>query len=202
MITQILLAAGFSSRMKTSKPLLDFGGVPLISRLLEVFRRSAVDEIVVVLGQENEKIVEQVDLSGVRVVVNHQYQQGQTSSFQCALRNLKPETRAFLNLPVDHPLVTAREIDALVDAYRSREAEAKIFIPEFEGAAGRPVLFDHSLAPEILALNPEEPVHGTFKKYARGVSRVPVENPYIMKDMDTPEDYRDCLALWEERKSG
>ena len=197
MITQILLAAGFSSRMKTSKPLLDFGGMPLISRLLEEFRRSAVDEIVVVLGHEKEKIVEQVDLSEVRVVVNHQYQQGQTSSFQCALRNLNPETKAFLNLPVDHPLVTSREIDALVAAYRSREAEAKIFIPEFEGELGRPVLFDHSLAAEILELGSEEPVHGIFKKHQQNISRVTVENPYIMKDMDTPEDYRDCLALWE-----
>ena len=197
MIVQILLAAGLSSRMKTSKPLLDFGGVPLISRLLEEFRCSAVDEIVVVLGHEKEKIVDQVDLSGVRVVVNHRYRQGQTSSFQCALRNLNPETKAFLNLPVDHPLVTAREIDALVAAYRSRRAKAKIFIPDFEGEPGRPVLFDHSLAAEILALGSEEPVHGIFKKHQQDISRVTVENPHIMKDMDTPEDYRDCLALWE-----
>jgi CTP:molybdopterin cytidylyltransferase MocA len=156
-----------------------------------------VDEIVVVLGHEKEKIVDQVDLSGVRVVVNHRYRQGQTSSFQCALRNLNPETKAFLNLPVDHPLVTAREIDALVAAYRSRRAKAKIFIPDFEGEPGRPVLFDHSLAAEILALGSEEPVHGIFKKHQQDISRVTVENPHIMKDMDTPEDYRDCLALWE-----
>ncbi len=200
MITQIVLAAGLSTRMKTSKPLLDFGGMPLLTRLLEECRRSAVDEIVVVLGHEKAKIQEQVDLSGVRVVANDQYRKGQTSSFQCALRNLNAGTKAFLNLPVDHPLVTRREIDALVEAYRSRESQAKIFIPEFEGRPGRPVLFDRDLAIEILALDSEDPVHGIIKQYQKDVARVPVENPYIMKDMDTPEDYRECLGLWEESR--
>ena len=199
MITQILLAAGLSTRMKTSKPLLDFGGMPLLSRLLEECRRSAVDEIVVVLGHEREKIQEQVDLSGVSVVVNDQYKKGQTSSFQCALRSLNRETKAFLNLPVDHPLVTRREIDAVVRAYRSRESEAKIFLPEFEGDPGRPVLFDRSLAAEILALEVGQPVRGIIKEHQQEVSRVPVGNPHTMKDMDTPEDYQECLKLWEDR---
>ena len=198
MITQILLAAGLSTRMKTSKPLLNFGGMSLLSRLLEECRRSAVDEIMVVLGHEKEKIVKRVDLSGVTVVVNDQYWQGQTSSFQCALRNLDGGTKAFLNLPVDHPLVNSREIDALVEAYRNRESEAKIFIPEFEGKGGRPVLFENSLATEILALDSKEPVNGIIEKYRRDVCGVPVENPYIMKDMDTPEEYRECLKLWEK----
>ncbi len=197
MITQILLAAGLSSRMRTSKPLLDFGGMPLLSRLLEECRRSVVDEIVVVLGHEREKIQERVDLSGVSVVVNDQYERGQTSSFQCALRNLNRETKAFLNLPVDHPLVTRGEIDAVVQAYRNRESESRIFLPEFEGEAGRPVLFDHSLAAEILALEVGEPVCGIIEKHQQEVSRIPVANPYIMKDMDAPQEYRECLKLWE-----
>jgi molybdenum cofactor cytidylyltransferase len=199
MITQIVLAAGLSTRMKTSKPLLDFGGRPLLSRLLEECLHSGVDEILVVLGHEKAKIQEQVDLSGVRVVVNDQYRKGQTSSFQCALRNLTPGTQAFLNLPVDHPLVTRREINAVVEAYRSRKSQAKIFIPEFEGRPGRPVLFDSNLGTEILALDAEEPVNGIIKRYQKDVSRVPVENPYIMKDMDTPEDYQKYLELWEGR---
>ncbi|MDA2934858.1 nucleotidyltransferase family protein, partial [Acidobacteria bacterium AH-259-D05] len=193
MITQILLAAGLSTRMKTPKPLLDFGGVPLLSRLLEECRHSVVDRIVVVLGHEKEKILEQVDFSGICVVVNSHYTKGQTSSFQCALQNLDPETEAFLNLPVDHPLVSRREIDQIVEAYRSRKPEAKIFIPEFEGQPGRPVLFDIALAKEILALSPEEPVNGIIERLPENVSFVPIANPYTMKDMDTPEDYRECL---------
>jgi CTP:molybdopterin cytidylyltransferase MocA len=55
------------------------------------------------------------------------------------------------------------------------------------------------LAREILDLDADEPVNGIIRKHQMEISRVPVENPYIMKDMDTPEDYRECLELWEER---
>ena len=198
MITQVLLAAGLSLRMKTSKPLLDFGGVPLLSLLLEECRQSRVDTVVVVLGHEKEKILEEVDFSGAQVVVNSDYRKGQTSSFQCALGAMDPATVAFLNLPVDHPLVTHREIDALVKAFRNRNDQSKIFIPTFEDQEGRPVLFDISLRREILALRPGEPVDGIIQKFRNSVSHVPVDNPFTMKDMDTPEDYRECLEIYSK----
>jgi len=196
MITQILLAAGLSVRMKGSKPLLDFGGIPLLSRLLEECRQSLVDAVLVVLGHEKERILEQVDFSGVQVVENPNYKSGQTSSFQSALEAMDRGTEAFLNLPVDHPLVTRKEIDALIQAYRNRQDSSKIFIPTFEGQEGRPVLFEMSLRQKILALDPDEPVNGIIEKFRDCVSYVPVVNPYILKDMDTPEDYRECLEIF------
>jgi len=201
MITQILLAAGLSVRMKTSKPLLDFGGMPLLSRLLEECRQSLADAVVVVLGHEKERILEQVDFSGAQVVENPNYRSGQTSSFQSALEVMDPGTEAFLNLPVDHPLVTGKEIDALIQAYQNRQDSSKIFIPTFEGQEGRPVLFEISLRQEILALDPEEPVNGVIEKFRNCVSRVPVANPYVMKDMDTPEDYQECLEIFLRKLS-
>ena len=199
MITQILLAAGLSVRMKSSKPLLDFSGMPLLSRLLQECRQSLADAVVVVLGHEKERILEQVDLSGAQVVENPNYKSGQTSSFQSALEAMDPGTEAFLNLPVDHPLVTGKEINALIQAYRNRQDTSKIFIPTFEGQEGRPVLFEISLRQEILALDPDEPVNGVIEKFRNCVVHVPVDNPYVMKDMDTPEDYRECLELFSKR---
>ncbi|MCZ6767952.1 MAG: nucleotidyltransferase family protein [Acidobacteria bacterium] len=199
MISQILLAAGLSLRMKTSKPLLDFGGVPLLSLLLEECRQSRVDTVVVVLGHEKEKILEQVDFSGAQVVVNSDYRKGQTSSFQCALEAMDPATVAFLNLPVDHPLVTRREIDALIKAYRNGKDQSRIFIPTFGDQEGRPVLFDISLRQEILALGPDEPVDGIIRKFRNSLSQVPVDNPFTRKDMDTPEEYRECLEIFSKR---
>lgn len=200
MITQILLAAGLSVRMKRSKPLLDFGGMPLLAILLNECRQSRVDSVVVVLGHAKERILEQVDFSGVRVVENPEYESGQTSSFQCALEAIEPETEAFLNLPVDHPLVTRREIDALIEAYRGSQDPSRIFIPTFEGQEGRPVLFEVSLRQEILALAPDQPVNGIIEKFREAVSHVPVANPYVLKDMDTPEDYQECLEIFSRRE--
>jgi len=60
-------------------------------------------------------------------------------------------------------------------------------------------LFEASLRQEILALDPDQPVNGLIEKFRDCVSPVPVANPYIMKDMDTPEDYQECLELFTRR---
>lgn len=182
--------------MKSPKPLLDFGGTPLLALLLEECRQSLVDSIIVVLGHDREKISENIDLAGITTVINPDYQKGQTSSLQCALRALDPETEAFVNLPVDHPLVTRKEIDALVTAYRRRNGEAKIFLPLYAQQEGRPVLFDSSLRDEILVLSADEPARSVIERFRKYVCHVPVDNPYTMKDMDTPQDYRECLQLF------
>ncbi|MBI4456670.1 MAG: nucleotidyltransferase family protein [Acidobacteria bacterium] len=191
--------------MRSLKPLLDFDGTPLLGLLLEECRKSLVDAIVVVLGHERERILKSIDFSGVTVAVNADYRKGQTSSFQCALRAMDPATEAFVNLPVDHPLVTRTEIDAVVKAYRNRNGKSKIFIPRFGSQEGRPALFDASLRDEILALSPEAPVKDLIEKFRRHICHVSIDNPFTMRDMDTPEEYRQCLELFhtarKERKA-
>lgn len=201
MIVQILLAAGLSSRMKRLKPLLEFEGMPLLARLLTECRNSLVDSILVVLGHQEEIIRRAIDFSGVEVVSNPDYRKGQTGSLQAALRKLSPATEAFLNLPVDHPLVTREEIDALVRAYRERRTAEKIFVPTCDGQAGRPVLFDIALRDEILALGHQQPVQGLLRDLAPAVHPVPIRNPHTMKDMDTPEDYQECLRIFRLRQA-
>lgn len=199
MITQIILAAGLSSRMGSLKPLLDFDGQPLLGILLEQCRRSRVDSVLVVVGHRREEILKTVDFTDAQVVTNPEYRMGQTSSVQAALRAMHPETRAFLNLPVDHPLVTSREIDALIEAYRSRPDPFAILVPAFDGCEGRPILFASALRDAILALPPDQPVHSVLQRFRDTVRQVPVGNAYTMKDMDTPEDYRECRRLYRMR---
>ncbi len=201
MITQIILAAGLSSRMGSLKPLLDFDGRPLLGRLLDECRRSLVDVVVVVLGHRSEEIFDAVDLGDVNVVINHDYMNGQTSSLQAALRRLHPNTRAFLNLPVDHPLVTSRDIDALVEACRGCADPFTIGAPAYQGRLGRPLLFGRGFRDVILELAPGQPVHSVLERFGSRLRRVSVDNPYTMKDMDTPDEYRECLELYRQMRS-
>jgi molybdenum cofactor cytidylyltransferase len=50
MIGAILLAAGKSSRMKESKPLLQWQGTTLLEYQIQQLRRLPVEEIIVILG--------------------------------------------------------------------------------------------------------------------------------------------------------
>ena len=57
-IAVVILAAGFSSRMKRNKLLLPFKGRTVIENTVESFMNSEVDKIVIVLGNEKKEVRE------------------------------------------------------------------------------------------------------------------------------------------------
>jgi molybdenum cofactor cytidylyltransferase len=57
-ISAIILAAGESKRMGRTKQLLDVGGKPLLQLILDGILPTDVDEIILVLGHEAERIRE------------------------------------------------------------------------------------------------------------------------------------------------
>ena len=52
MITGIILASGFSRRMKKDKLLLEVGGMPLVERVIKACWESNLDEIILVYRRE------------------------------------------------------------------------------------------------------------------------------------------------------
>ncbi len=74
MINAIVLAAGESKRMGTSKPLLRFNDKTFLEQIISAIRVSEVDRITVVLGAKAEMIKNSIDLSGTNIVINKDYQ--------------------------------------------------------------------------------------------------------------------------------
>jgi len=87
MIEAIVLAAGESRRMGMLKPLLRFGETTFLEQIVGVLRQCNVGGITVVLGSQAEAIRASTDLSGVNVVINRDYRDGQLSSLIAGLRN-------------------------------------------------------------------------------------------------------------------
>jgi molybdenum cofactor cytidylyltransferase len=85
MIEATVLAAGESRRMGMPKPLLRFGATTFLEQIVGVLRRCDVGGITVVLGAQAEMIRARTDLSGVNVVVNENYRDGQLSSLIAGL---------------------------------------------------------------------------------------------------------------------
>ncbi|MEO6397075.1 MAG: NTP transferase domain-containing protein, partial [Tepidiformaceae bacterium] len=56
MLSSIVLAAGFSSRMGEPKALLDWGGEPLLAYHVRQLREAGADEVIVVLGHRGDEI--------------------------------------------------------------------------------------------------------------------------------------------------
>ena len=108
-VEAVLLAAGYSSRMGELKPLLPLGKTTVIRRQVEMLQ-SVADRIIVVTGYRGEEVERHLSGSGAYIVQNPRFAEGMFTSVKAGIRGLRPDTGAFLILPVDYPLVTGRII--------------------------------------------------------------------------------------------
>jgi len=196
MIAGLILAAGESTRMGTDKALLTYRGRTFIETILATLREAGVTRLAVVLGHHADEIQRVVDFTGVEVIVNRDYRQGQTSSLQAGLKALESgagtSVEAVLLCLVDHPAVPAEAIRALLAAFRA--TASPVVIPAFKGQRGHPVLIGRALFDELLGSNPEAGANSVIRKYREATQFVEVGDAGILLDVDDPETYRNLAA--------
>ena len=183
----IVLAAGMSARMGAHKVLLPFGGTTVIAHIVDSLARSAIDRTFVVVGHEGPRVAAALADRAVTIVANPDYAAGMLSSVRCGLRALPEECDAALVALGDQPRITAALVDAMLRAYRT--SGKAIVVPVFEGARGHPLLFSTRYRDEILSGYADVGLRGLLAAHAGDVLDLPVEDPSILADMDTPEDY-------------
>lgn len=185
MISAIVLAAGTSSRMGSPKSLLMVGGRSLLEHVLETVRDAQVDDIVVVLGHEANRIRSQVSFDGARSVVNPAYAEGMSSSIRAGVRAADARSDGFLIVLGDQPFVASATLETLIA--RRNDSNARILIPTYEGRRGNPVLLDRSLSEEVQSITGDQGCRAIFGRHTQGILEVPVDDPGILVDLDTPE---------------
>jgi molybdenum cofactor cytidylyltransferase len=194
-VAGIILAAGKSSRMGQMKLLLDVHGKPMLGHVVESALHSALDEVIVVLGYEHERIQETIDFKGATVVFNPDFLKGQSTSLKAGIVAVGESCDAALFLLGDLPLVCPGVIDAVVQKHKA--THAPIVVPVFAGKRGNPVLLARSLFPMVLALEGDIGARPILAAHKDIIETVDIEHNGIHLDVDTWEDY---LSLADEVK--
>jgi molybdenum cofactor cytidylyltransferase len=189
MISAIVLAAGESRRMGQIKQLLDWGGKPLLGHVLDSLRSSPVDEIILVLGYEAERILERVATPQVRVVLNPHYQSGMLSSLKQGLKEIHPHAEGFLIVLADQPEIPPGMIRRLIDEFRSFRPAKSIVVPAYRGRRGHPALFGVKYRAEILQMSGETGAREILARHPDEVLTVEMGQESVIIDVDTEEDY-------------
>ncbi|MGA7860557.1 MAG: NTP transferase domain-containing protein [Thermoplasmata archaeon] len=184
-VTALVLAAGASSRMGRPKPLVSLLGKPLLARILETVRTIHPAETVVVLGAAADEVRSGVDLRGTTVVVNPEFTEGMGSSLRQGAA-AATSTGPLLIVLGDQPFVNAATLRALLQRYAS--GGAKILVPTFQGVRGNPILLDHALLPELDSLRGDIGCRAIFPGHTTDLVEVPVSDPGILIDVDTPAE--------------
>ena len=187
-VSAVVLAAGMSRRMGTPKQLLRIGGETILAHTLKNVRSSAVSEIVLVLGFAAESVEKEISIERLKLVHNHNYQQGMGTSLRTGLTAVDAKASAALIVLADQPFVRPETINKLIACHQ--ESKPQIIIPMYRGFRGNPVLLDRSVFSELKELSGDVGCRAIFGSHAENICKLAVDDVGILLDIDSREEYQ------------
>ena len=184
----VVLAAGGSSRMGKPKQLLRIAGQPMVRRVTQVVCAAGLDQVVVVVGANAERVKEALEDLPVQIIPNRNWAEGMSSSLGTGLGALGRDIQAALVVLADQPGLTADLLRTLVARYET--TRAPIVAPFYRGRRGNPVLFDRALFADLQAVEGDQGGRGLLARYQSSVERVTVDDAAVLLDVDTRQDYQ------------
>jgi len=174
--------------MNGFKPLMELGKKTLLERVVQLFNKSGIDNIVVVTGHRKKDVKEEATRLGIKSVFNKEYDTGMYSSVCAGVKQMK-KMDAFFILPVDIPLIRPTTLLELL----KKPPEKGVCYPTFLGERGHPLLISAALIPAILKYDGKGGLKALLEKIPG--KEVVVWDEGIFMDADTPDDF----ALLEKR---
>jgi len=194
----VILAAGESTRMGTDKALLPWPPVPagqpprgtFLSAAIESL--GAVSEMVIVVGGKNaNRIAPFVYAAGASLAENQQPERGQFSSLQIGLHEVLNHGRdAAVVTLVDRPPANPKTISHLCQAFTAAlDASKWAVIPEIQGRHGHPIILGREMIEVFLKAPATASARDLEHQYVEHMAYVPVNDPAIAVNVNTPEEY-------------
>lgn len=172
--------------MGAFKPLLPFGKQTVIEACIDYLHKGGVDNIVVVLGHHADEVRERLVHLPVQFAVNSDPESEMNASIAAGLQQVPSSTEATLIALADHPAVPPVVVENLIDEWRKG---ASLVIPTWQNRGGHPVLIDLRYRAELENLDPARGLKALFQAHSDDVRRIPVNSPFVARDIDTWDDY-------------
>ncbi len=191
--TGVLLAAGLSTRMGRSKPLLPWDGRTLVEYQVAQLQEAGLSRVVVVTGHDGDTVAAVLRGSGADIAYNPGYAEGRAGSVKIgALAVAAGFLAVVLNVDQPRPAALTREVLAAHQA-----AGAPITVPVVGGRRGHPVIFASELLPELRAVDETtEGLRAVMRAHAAGVYEHAVTDRRAVIDINTPEAYAEALEAF------
>jgi molybdenum cofactor cytidylyltransferase len=183
----ILLAAGRGRRFdplgvrnKLLQPLASGDAVVAASARILL---SVLPRVIAAVPPQDGGVAAALRAAGCEVTLCTDADSGMAASLVQAISHSLPQADAWLVALGDMPYVAPSTLRALLAALAGG---AGIAAPVFEGRRGNPVAFGAVHLPALLALRGEHGARALLK--SAPVMEVAVDDPGILRDIDTPDD--------------
>ena len=185
-VAAVILAAGHSSRMGANKLLVELECEPLLRHAVRAALASRATEVIVVTGNDQDRVHAALAGLNVRFVHNPDYATGMASSLRTGVAAAARAHAAMICLG-DMPRITATHLDALIGAFTSADDDRAIIVPTFERKRGNPVGWGCVHFQAITELAGDVGARAVIERNLADVRMVPLDDAAILIDVDTPE---------------
>lgn len=182
-VSAIILAAGSSSRMGSSKQLLRWGEGTLLSHAVKTAMDSRVGHVFVVLGSNESEHRKAIKGQPVTVVSNPGWEKGMGSSLKAGLATAKGTSEAVIVMTCDMPFVTSQHLNNIIEHFT--KTSQPIVASKYNDTVGVPALFSRGTFDELSRIGNEEGARKVIAGH-KDAALIHLESP---ADIDTYEDY-------------
>jgi len=201
-IVGIILAAGESKRFNGLKQCANLRGKTLLAHVITQALNSNLDEIVLVLGHEKDKIIDSLgDLikdKRIMTIENTNYFQGMSTSLKTGLQAAHEQSDAVMFILGDQPKVTTELINELLTAYKQSNGQLcapvikaqKAHKAHEETRTGHPVIIGHKLYPELMKITGDIGAREIVRKNIEYAILVELEDNSSQFQINTQDDLR------------
>jgi FMN reductase (NADPH) len=184
----IVPAAGRGMRLGADKALLDLGGTTAIERVVGQCLAAGVDRVSIVRRGDAAPLPSLPPATSVVPVAGDGEM---VDSLRAAVGRLGAEVDRGLVFPVDHALVMADTIAALLATVQ--RPDCRVALPLFRERPGHPIALTRALLDELLAAGVAS-LRDVVHAHREHTRAVPTASPWVLTDLDRPEDLRAAQA--------
>jgi molybdenum cofactor cytidylyltransferase len=181
----LLLAAGSSRRFGSDKRFATLStGVTLLDAAIE---NCLVTDLPlrVCVGSEDHDLVARLARRGLDVMVCPRSSQGMGATLADAVAGIRDWTAALVALG-DMPMI----LPATISLIARHAAPDRICVPMCDERAGHPVAFGAAFFEKLSQCEGDRGARWIIESHSESVDSVPVDDPGIHRDVDTPEALR------------
>lgn len=188
----LITAAGASSRMGTPKALLPLPDrTPLAEHQSNRLKQAGCERVLVVVGAQADTV--QPALANCETVINPQWATGRLSSIRAGLKPLSSFDGCFI-MPVDAYGVSLDTFKAMREV--AETGLHAVVRPTYKATPGHVVWIAQRTLVEVLATDTaaDTPMHALLAPHTH---RLPVPDPAILRNLNTPAEWARALAAEE-----